>query len=810
MSNLIIDIPPKSWRDNSFENQNLNLYDFILQRYNKEDILAKVIKSDGTIKEINKGYLDLQVKSLVGKIIKLLNNSVRKQIKILGIIGSSEESLIFMLASAYLGAHHSICFEDLSHNALLARIKLFKPDIVIFPNNQSSKVEKLGNIEILNIKAKYQINVENLIEEFNENIKYTSLPNLYSEDSALFTLFTSGSTGLPKGVVHGVRSYINYAKFSTNYFFGANKDSIIFCATDAGWINGHTYAVYGPLSNGSQTILCENLNYLLENKNIFDLINKLKITCFYSSVTFLRLLKSRFDENKIDKNSLFPSLERIGSCGEPLAHEVGLWASEFFKPSRKAIVNTYFQTETGGILVAPRDEDGLPDDYSSVGKPREDLGLFIAKEKFSNEKLDAEKIDPNEIIISNYWEGIYKEIQSDREVNYFTSEGFYRLHDVGHFDNKGFLYIGGRSDDVINTAGHRISSAEIESICLSIKGVNEACAVSKNDNILGEKPIIFISLNKNKEYEFENIHKNIIDKIRQNLSVYHLPEEIILFDVLPKTKSGKIQRRIMREIISKLIIDQNKDYSTLSNKEKFFKIYFKFIKEKIDRYTSNSEIFSLNLFEEEFTNLFNIESTIKYFILIVIEKLYRLGAEFFAKDLFLNLELHNSEYIELSYKLNNKSSIKDIHDNFSDSSFKNALFFKDIRNGCFRIDLKNNKTIIIIFKSFNINDNTFKINIIFDNYENESIKIIRGQIYSLIDKLTNNPRQINTKREFFDILYKENNSNLGSINKDYFCFKCRANINELERDRGNEAFLLKVISNRNNERYICDLCLGGW
>ena len=121
----------------------------------------------------------------------------------------------------------------------------------------------------------------------------------------------------------------------------------------------------------------------------------------------------------------------------------------------------------------------LPDDYSSVGKPREDLGLFIAKEKFSNEKLDAENIDPNEIIISNYWEGIYKEIQSDREVNYFTSEGFYRLHDVGYFDNKGFLYVGGRSDDVINTAGHRISSAEIESICLSIKGVNEACAYQK-------------------------------------------------------------------------------------------------------------------------------------------------------------------------------------------------------------------------------------------------------------------------------------------------------------------------------------------
>ena len=327
---------------------------------------------------------------------------------------------------------------------------------------------------------------------------------------------------------------------------------------------------------------------------------------------------------------------------------------------------------------------------------------------------------------------------------------------------------------------------------------------------MGEKPVLFISLNKNKKYEFENIHKKILDQIRHNLSVYHLPEEIISFDYLPKTKSGKIQRRIMREIISKLIIDQNKDYSTLSNKEKFFKIYFKFIKEKIDRYTSNSEIFSLNLFEQEFTKLFNIESTIKYFILIVIEKLYRLGTEFFPNDLFLNLELHNSKYIELTYKSNNNNSIKDIHENFFDSSFKNALFFKDIRNGCLRIDLKNNKTIIIIFKSFNIKNNTFKIHIMFDNHENESIKIIRNQFYNFIDKLANNKIKINSKGEFSDISDKENNSNSSPIKKEYFCFKCRANIKELEKDRGNEAFLLKVISNNNNARYICDLCLGGW
>ena len=161
--------------------------------------------------------------------------------------------------------------------------------------------------------------------------------------------------------------------------------------------------------------------------------------------------------------------------------EIGVWAINFFKPKRKTIVNTYFQTETGGILTAPRDEDGIPSDYSCVGRPRDDLGITIAKNVMNNDRLKKENIEPNELLVCKSWDGIFLEVISDRETKYFTSEGYFRLHDVGYFDEEGFLYIGGRSDDVININGHRISTSEIENICISLKAINEVCAVSVPD-----------------------------------------------------------------------------------------------------------------------------------------------------------------------------------------------------------------------------------------------------------------------------------------------------------------------------------------
>ena len=151
---------------------------------------------------------------------------------------------------------------------------------------------------------------------------------------------------------------------------------------------------------------------------------------------------------------------------------------KFFSPKRLSIVNTYFQTETGGVLVAPRDEDGFNKDYSCVGKPNNDLGINIASKLLSKSNLEKQGLDPNELLVCKKWKGLFKEIISDKESEYFTEEGFFRLSDIGFFDKEGYLYIGGRSDDVINVSGHRISSSEIESVSLSFDKIIDACAVS--------------------------------------------------------------------------------------------------------------------------------------------------------------------------------------------------------------------------------------------------------------------------------------------------------------------------------------------
>ncbi len=476
-----------------------------------------------------------------------------------------------MLSSLLLGAHHCICFEDLSEEAIIQRIDIFKPDIILSRLDLKDKIIsiskncKLNKLSILPIDL-----TEN--EDYSE-LEYGTKPYLYNSKSNLFTLFTSGSTGLPKAVTHGLNKYLNYSKFSTNYFFGVSKGTSIFTATDAGWINGHTYAFYGPLLLGGISVINENPLAIGMPTLLGEILSDTNTNCFYTSVTVLRLLMSSVKPNQTisDFSKQKLNLERIGSCGEPLANSVGEWAMAFFKPQRKSIVNTYFQTETGGVLVAPRDEDSAPLDYSSVGKPRKELGLVIASEIMNTTELKREGLVPNEILICNPWDGIFKQIISDKDSNYFTNSGFFRLHDIGYRDKQGFLYIGGRSDDVINVAGHRISSSEIESISVTLESVNEACAVSVPDKFYGSRIILYFSTSIYNDKLISQLSIALKNLIKVKLTHYHIPKKVYHFRDLPKTKSGKIMRRIMRLLAEESFFDESRDYSTLANKDKFMK-----------------------------------------------------------------------------------------------------------------------------------------------------------------------------------------------------------------------------------------------
>ncbi len=560
---------PKSWGNIDEEFDTDNVYFNLLSKYEDEDVVFEIIKKDGQIKKLSKKKcinLSINLASRIEDNTK--NKKKHAQLKIMGILGASEESAILMLASLYLGAHHCICFEDLSSEAICQRLEIFKPHLIICKNHIKEKIESA-------ISETYFLKLQILIIDINSINDY-KIPNKsplpYKKNSNLFTLFTSGSTGKPKAIIHGVGPYLLYAKFTTKYFFGLAKNSKIFTAVDAGWINGHTYAFYGPLLLGAISIINE-IPTLISIPRILGLyLNQLRPDCFYTSVTLLRLLKSMVRKNEnfssfVDKDF---KLERIGSCGEPLAHHVGEWAINFFKTKRKSIVNTYFQTETGGIIVAPRDEDGEPSDFSCVGKPRKEIILAQAKDLISPEGLIKESLQPNELLIKNHWNGIFRMVISDKETNYFTKDGYFRLHDVGHIDDKGYLYIGGRSDDVINVSGHRISTSEIESVCLENDSIKEACAVSTPDKLSGEKIVLYFSKTK-KIIDNELLINQIKKNIRQKLSNYHLPSRLEEFNELPKTQSGKIMRRIMRDLADGKKFDESRDYTTLANKEAFLK-----------------------------------------------------------------------------------------------------------------------------------------------------------------------------------------------------------------------------------------------
>lgn len=572
-------LPPESWRRLDKNSRKLNVYNEIFENYKDNDIIFKVIKKDGEIKLLNKikckKYIEY-FSNLIKKNIDL--NPSRKQSKILAIISASEESILFMLSSLRLGTHHCICFEDLSEIAILKRIEIFKPQLIVCRSNLISKIRNV--LQKYKDKSLSMIVIDiNNYKEFENNSNNKSYDDYYF-DSSLFTLFTSGSTGTPKAITHNVRDYLDYAKYSTNYFFGINKRSTIFTAVDAGWINGHTYAFYGPLLLGAISIINENPILISMPELLAEYLASLKVDCFYTSVTQLRLIKSVVKNEKriFDFTKKEIHLERIGSCGEPLAHSVGEWASKFFSPKRLSIVNTYFQTETGGVLVAPRDEDGFNKDYSCVGKPNNDLGINIASKLLSKSNLEKQGLDPNELLVCKKWKGIFKEIISDKESKYFTEEGFFRLSDIGFFDEEGYLYIGGRSDDVINVSGHRISSSEIESVSLSFDKIIDACAVSIPDNLSGNRVILFINSSEKDLKILNNIKTELKQKIINDLSDFHLPKEIYFFKNLPKTKSGKMMRRIMRDLVNNKSFDDSQDYSTLINMNKFLESRNNFIK----------------------------------------------------------------------------------------------------------------------------------------------------------------------------------------------------------------------------------------
>ncbi len=480
------------WYDDGIINVSYNCLDKNISSGKGDKIAIYFIDSRGLITSVSyKKLLDY-----VEKFVKiLLDLKINKNKYVVIHSSASLESAVSMLACSRLGLPHCVLFEDLEFQAIKSRIDLLKPGLIISRSDEKTIKKKFKNsnkIKILSF-SEHKIKNKNILKVTISNLNKKSVfsnskkINFVKSNSKLFSLFTSGSTGIPKGIEHSNGGYLTYAKYTCINQFGMNESSVSLTASDAGWINGHTYALYGPLSIGATTVLIEKPFILLNSKLLTKLIKKLKINILYLPVTLIRLIKAT--QAKFPK---FKYLKTLGSMGEPLSSSIAEWYSKAFLKKNKCIVNTYFQTETGGILFSPRYNDKISKTpHGSVGKAC-----------FTTLKLDK-KIKGRSFIIKikESWPGcMINSVNGKRTFNkYWDKNKSFNLFDIGELDKNKNLIVYGRSDDVVNISGHRIGSAEIEATIQKLNFISEVCAISTSDELIGSNLFLFISL-KNKGF----------------------------------------------------------------------------------------------------------------------------------------------------------------------------------------------------------------------------------------------------------------------------------------------------------------------
>ena len=489
------------------------------------------------------------------------------------------EVVIAMLACARIGAIHSVVFAGFSPEALKSRL-LDADCCLLITADESIRGEKIiplkKNCDLALEdcpKVRHLIVIQhtgNPIEWqaprdqwYHENMASADLHcPLIQMDSTdpLFILYTSGSTGKPKGVLHSTGGYLVYVAMTYQYVFNYHEGDIFWCTADVGWITGHSYLVYGPLTNGATTLLFDGVPHFPTFSRYWEIIDKHQVNIFYTSPTALRALRREGDQWV--KQSHRKSLKLLGSVGEPINPSVWEWYFDVVGEKRCPIVNTWWQTETGGILLTQL-PGATPMVPGSVGWPFFGIVPEIINE---NQKPVAHN-QQGKLVIKKPWPGLMQTIYGDNqrfiETYFKPSPGHFTTGDGAYRDNHGHIFITGRNDDVIKISGHRIGTEEIESALISHPAVSEAAVVGIPHEIKGENIYAFVTT-KVHIVITEALKAELIQQVRDKIGPLATPETIHWATALPKTRSGKIMRRILRKIAIQAFDDLG-DISTLAD-----------------------------------------------------------------------------------------------------------------------------------------------------------------------------------------------------------------------------------------------------
>jgi acetyl-CoA synthetase len=553
------------WFEDGLTNVSYNCIDRHLKK--RADQVAIIWEGDNPYDDKKITYRELYDK--VNRLANVMKaHGVKKGDRVTIYMPMVPEAAYAMLACTRIGAIHSIVFGGFSPDALAGRIVDCQSDFVITADEglRGGKAVPLKqNVDVaLEIAERQGVSVAKVLvvqrtcgkinwypeRDFWYHVEMAKAkpdcpPVKMRAEDPLFILYTSGSTGKPKGVLHTTAGYLVYASMTHEYVFDYKDGDIYWCTADVGWVTGHSYIVYGPLANGATTLMFEGVPTHPSPSRFWDVIDKHKVNIFYTAPTALRALMGAGNAH-VEKTSR-ASLRILGSVGEPINPEAWEWYHNVVGDRRCPIVDTWWQTETGGILITP-----LPG--ATALKPGSATRPFfgVVPQIVDNEGnvLDDVKAEGN-LCITDAWPGMMRTVYGDHDrfvQTYFsTYKGKYFTGDGCRRDEDGYYWITGRVDDVINVSGHRMGTAEVESALVSHDSVSEAAVVGYPHDIKGQGIYCYVTLMQGIDGD-EALRKALVAHVRHEIGPIASPDKIQFAPGLPKTRSGKIMRRILRKI----------------------------------------------------------------------------------------------------------------------------------------------------------------------------------------------------------------------------------------------------------------------